>query len=45
MAHCRTMLAKYKIPREVRFEALPRTATGEIQKFQLRRKASSVEAG
>jgi fatty-acyl-CoA synthase len=24
--------------------ALPRTATGKIQKFQLRRKASSVEA-
>jgi fatty-acyl-CoA synthase len=44
MAHCRTMLAKYKIPREVRFEALPRTATGKIQKFQLRRKASSAEA-
>ncbi len=44
IAHCRTMLAKYKIPREVRFEALPKTATGKIQKFQLRRKASSVEA-
>lgn len=44
IAHCKTMLAKYKIPREVRFEALPKTATGKIQKFQLRRKASSVDA-
>jgi fatty-acyl-CoA synthase len=41
--HCRTMLAKYKVPREVRFEALPKTATGKIQKFQLRSKASSEE--
>ncbi|MFN6995699.1 MAG: acyl-CoA synthetase [Aquincola tertiaricarbonis] len=44
MVHCRTMLAKYKVPREVRFEALPKTATGKIQKFQLRRKAASPAA-
>lgn len=44
IGYCRTMLAKYKIPREVRFEELPKTATGKIQKFQLRIKASSMNA-
>jgi fatty-acyl-CoA synthase len=36
IAHCRTLLAAYKVPKDVRFEAIPKTSTGKIQKFQLR---------
>ena len=36
IAHCRTRLAGFKVPREVRFEEIPKTATGKIQKAQLR---------
>ena len=42
--HCRSLLAAYKAPREVRFEEIPKTATGKIQKFVLRRRARSVSA-
>jgi fatty-acyl-CoA synthase len=42
IAHCRTLLAGYKIPREVRFEPIPKTATGKIQKFVLRERARSA---
>ena len=35
--HCRRMLAGYKCPKRVEFrDALPRTATGKLQKFILR---------
>ncbi len=44
MAHCRTLLAGYKIPREVRFEEIPKTATGKIQKYLLRQRARSASA-
>ncbi len=33
---CRENLAHYKCPKEVIFEALPRTSTGKVQKFALR---------
>jgi fatty-acyl-CoA synthase len=36
VAHCKGLLAGYKVPREIRFEAIPKTSTGKIQKFQLR---------
>jgi fatty-acyl-CoA synthase len=37
MAHCRTNLARFKCPREVRFvQALPRNATGKVHKPTLR---------
>ncbi len=37
IAHCRTRLAGYKCPKRVEFrDALPRTATGKLQKFRLR---------
>jgi acyl-CoA synthetase (AMP-forming)/AMP-acid ligase II len=37
IAHCRTLLAGYKCPKRVEFrDALPRTATGKLQKFKLR---------
>ena len=38
-AHCQSLLAAYKIPRTFVFEAIPKTSTGKIQKFQLREKA------
>ncbi len=37
VAHCRGHLAPYKYPRRVHFvPALPRTATGKVQRFRLR---------
>ena len=44
IAHCRGLLAAYKIPREVRFEAIPKTSTGKIQKYRLRDIAKSASA-
>ena len=37
VAHCRAHLAHFKAPRHVTFGPLPKTATGKIQKFELRR--------
>ena len=39
VAHCKSLLAGYKVPREVRFEEIPKTSTGKIQKFTLRERA------
>ncbi len=36
MAHCRSLLARYKCPKEIRFAEIPKTSTGKIQKFALR---------
>ena len=44
VAHCRGLLANYKVPREIRFEAIPKTSTGKIQKFALRERAKSASA-
>ena len=44
VAHCKQLLAGYKVPREIRFEAIPKTSTGKIQKFQLRERARSAPA-
>ena len=44
IAHCKSLLAGYKVPREIRFEAIPKTSTGKIQKFQLRARARSSSA-
>ncbi|MXQ14859.1 AMP-binding protein [Microvirga makkahensis] len=35
-AFCRTRLAGFKVPRMFVFQAIPKTATGKVQKFQLR---------
>jgi fatty-acyl-CoA synthase len=43
-AHCKSLLAGYKVPREFRFEEIPKTSTGKIQKFQLRERARSASA-
>ncbi len=42
--HCRSRLARYKVPREVVFGPIPKTATGKIQKFVLRQQLKSVDA-
>jgi len=44
VAHCKALLAGYKVPREIRFEEIPKTSTGKIQKFQLRERAKSSSA-
>ncbi|MFO1221048.1 MAG: acyl-CoA synthetase [Burkholderiaceae bacterium] len=44
IAHCKGLLASYKVPREIRFEEIPKTSTGKIQKFQLRERARSSSA-
>ena len=33
---CRTLLARFKVPKRVVFGPLPKTSTGKIQKFVLR---------
>ena len=43
-AHCRQWLAAYKVPKAFRFEAIPKTSTGKIQKFELRARAKSASA-
>jgi fatty-acyl-CoA synthase len=42
--HCRAHLAHFKAPRAVVFGELPKTSTGKIQKFELRKVAGSVAA-
>jgi len=42
--HCKRHLAGFKVPRAVVFGELPKTATGKIQKFELRRQAGSADA-
>jgi fatty-acyl-CoA synthase len=44
IAHCRNLLAGFKVPREIRFEEIPKTSTGKIQKFVLRERAKSASA-
>ena len=44
VAHCKQHLAGFKVPRAVVFGELPKTATGKIQKFELRLQAGSAQA-
>ncbi len=44
VAHCKKHLAGFKVPRAVVFGELPKTATGKIQKFELRKLAGSAAA-
>jgi len=39
VAHCKLHLAGFKVPRAVVFCELPKTSTGKIQKFELRKRA------
>jgi fatty-acyl-CoA synthase len=43
IAHCRTLLARFKVPRHVLFEDIPKTSTGKIQKFELRKRARPMQ--
>ncbi len=39
---CKETLAGFKLPKKVVFSALPKTSTGKIQKFVLRKKAKEL---
>jgi len=42
IAFCRAHLAHFKVPRSIVFTDLPKTSTGKIQKFELRRRARDL---
>jgi fatty-acyl-CoA synthase len=42
IAHCRNELARFKVPRHFVFGPLPKTSTGKVQKFELRKRAEAV---
>ena len=44
IAHCKAHLAGFKVPRAIVFGELPKTSTGKIQKFELRKLAGSAVA-
>lgn len=44
VAHCKKHMAGFKVPRAVVFGDLPKTSTGKIQKFELRKRAGSATA-
>ena len=39
---CKETLAKFKVPKKIEFCELPKTSTGKIQKFELRKKAEEL---
>ena len=39
---CRETLAGFKIPKKIDFCELPKTSTGKIQKFELRKRAKEL---
>ncbi len=41
--HCKKHMAGYKVPRNVVFCELPKTSTGKIQKFELRKQAEALD--
>ena len=44
IAHCKKLLAGFKVPKIIVFKELPKTSTGKIQKFILREEAGSITA-
>ena len=42
--HCRGLLARFKCPRRVVFDVVPKTSTGKIQKVLLRKRVKSASA-
>jgi len=38
IAHCRAQLAGFKVPKTVIFCDIPKTSTGKVQKFELRKR-------
>jgi fatty-acyl-CoA synthase len=45
IAFARENMARFKAPRHIAFEDLPKTSTGKIQKFQLRERAKEIAGG
>lgn len=44
IAHCKKHMAGFKTPKTVVFCELPKTSTGKIQKFELRKRAETLDA-
>lgn len=44
IAHCKKHLAGFKVPGGIEFGELPKTSTGKIQKFELRKRSGAVDA-
>ena len=44
ITHCKQHLAGFKVPKAIVFGELPKTSTGKIQKFELRKQAGSAKA-
>jgi fatty-acyl-CoA synthase len=42
---CRENIARFKVPRRIVFAPIPKTSTGKIQKFRLRKEAKELAAG
>ena len=42
MAHCRSLLARFKCPKQIVFAVIPKTSTGKIQKYRLRDMAKGI---
>ncbi len=42
LEHCRSLLARFKVPKAVIFAEIPKTSTGKIQKFVLREQAKKL---
>ncbi len=42
ISFCKETLASFKVPKKVEFCELPKTSTGKIQKFELRKKAKEL---
>ncbi len=42
IAFCKETLASFKVPKKIEFCELPKTSTGKIQKFELRKKAKEI---
>ena len=43
IAHCRAHLAGFKVPKTIVFSEIPKTSTGKIQKFELRKRSEQQE--
>ncbi len=42
ISFCKESLAGFKVPKKIEFCELPKTSTGKIQKFELRKKAKAI---
>jgi len=42
--HCRAHLARFKVPKQIVFGSIPKTSTGKIQKYLLRKQSKSAMA-